>query len=193
MTDAVKSAIVKPTLNVPMRFAILFADQVEGKYGPQLRLKGVPEGAHEPAYVYLPVDCANELIAAGAVAKETPKGTTFAMPATTAPWLWTILKAQAAGEKYPTTTLTPPNGTVKGSDNFTGAPTATMVKHVEAGPGKPPEPASEDADAQLVRIWKNTLEEVMAATAGRLEDGAVMSGVSTLFIARSKLVTKSGW
>lgn len=177
------STTFKPTINVPVRFAIQFADQVEGQYGPQLRLKGKPEASQEQVYVYLPVDCINALTQTGATAKQSDKGTSYG-PIKAG--LWTILKAQAAGEKYPTTTLTPPNGKIE-------VPAKNEVKHVEAGPGKPAQPVSDDADARLVAIWKDTLEEVMAATNGRLEDGAVMSGVSTLFIARSKLVVKGGW
>lgn len=179
---------VKLAVNVPLRIQIQKAGRSPGKVwqGKQLPEQvwvwGPQDGIPEPDYLYLPVECASALIGHGAKPKQVGEKLFYDLPDTTE-W-WTAAAMQAAGEKHPTTTLTPPtNGKVE----------VPVAKHVEAGPGKPAEPVSEDADAQLVRIWKDTLNEVMAATNGRLEDGAVMSGVSTLFIARSKLVVKSGW
>lgn len=57
------------------------------------------------------------------------------------------------------------------------------------GPGKPKPSIPGDADAQLGACWTRCFDEVMAATNGRVEDGAVMAGVNSLFIARARLIT----
>lgn len=172
------SQTFKPTINVPTRMTVKYADLVEGKYGPQLRLKGTPDGMAEDVYVYVPVDQDAELLSHGAVEKKTEKGSSYAP---IAPGLWTILKAQGPGEKYAVTTLTAPNGKPP-----VVQPTPT-AKDAPTPPPEGPDPRVKLYDACFRHVLKLVTEQnTQADPPVVFTETAVASMTATLFIGLNK-------
>ena len=144
-------AITKLTVNIPVACRLKYADEVEGQYGMQIKLKSDDEQT-----IYVPVDCAEDLLRLGAKREETKKGGTYRnLPRGKV----TIIKAQAAGEKSPHTHITgegeplPGTGAVPGGDEeplpAEGAPRA---------PSLAPSP-----DAAIVAEWDKVIRHVYAA------------------------------
>lgn len=76
----------------------------------------------------------------------------------------------------------PPKSTPK-HDPATGE-----IHSKSAGPGKP-KAVIPHAHELLNTCWKECFDEIYEHTKGRIDDAAMMSGVNSLFIARSRLIT----
>lgn len=156
MTTGVKAEILKLAPNVPISFRIKYADEVVGNYGPQIRLKGIQVGHTAESYVYLPLDCGNDLLAAGAKVVQTEKGSSFqGFPNAN----WVIEKRQMAGDKYPKIFLE--------LETAGGKPAMAqpVVSGGQSGGTSPDKPASASPSVPEVRKeWVLLNEATVAAT-----------------------------
>lgn len=186
MTTATQSPIVKLAPNVPITLHVKYADVVEGQYGMQIRLKGQTEPG-DPATVYVPVDCAAALVAAGATEGKNAKGEFYTIPRG-AEW-WTILKEQGAGEKYGHVTLTPRGATAP-------QPAKGVATPAPAPPVNESSPAA-TTDARIVTTYDASLRHVYnicKALNEQPDPAFVFTGTdvkemtAALFIARTKAI-----
>ena len=184
----------KLTVNVPITMRIKYADEVTGEYGTQIRLKGAIEGiGDEVKAVYVPIDCAADLIAAGARRETNEKGA-FYRPIAEGPW--TVVKAQAAGEKHPTTSLS--HGALRApSPAPAGTPAADTPPLEEPEDTRPAPRTAVGRDTELVELFADCLKRVHGfanAANEKHPEGIQLTGdnvstlTSTLYIARSRLV-----
>lgn len=162
-------AILKPEINVPLTLeGIKYADRAEGKFGPQLKLKGASNDV-----LYTPLDTANVLQAAGVL---RPEGDEFRV-------------VQAFDLTYTRRDKAPPTITVDGEPVSAAKPAPAAPHRQEAGPGLPAAPMRQTGSWESLEATYTRCLKTAYATVGKLK-GATVSDITasaaTLFIQATK-------
>jgi hypothetical protein len=189
----------KLAINVPIRMRVKYADEVEGQYGPQLRLKGEIEGEEGVRAVYVPIICANALLEEGATRGGNEKGAFYKGWRDADGW-WTVIKEQKPGEKSPTTLLARGNAPVAAPKPAGSPPAAPAPDRGAQGQPEPKKPVTAAGrDTELVGLFADSLTRVLKFCELHNDKASVTDGIqltgehaasltATLFIARAKLI-----
>lgn len=139
-------AIEKLQINVPVTARLKYADEAEGNYGMQVKVR-----TEDDRVYYLPIACANDLLALGAKREETDKGATYRpLPQKKV----VILKAQASDEKHPSTTVR-----LEGAEPVPELTEADDALPPAVAPRETPATV-ERTDAKVVKEWDRVVRHV---------------------------------